>query len=222
MKTRFVGVVAAFASIVVVFAAVVLTIAAIQDYQENGGQSFIERAASIVGIGTLTEEVVQVKVEIEGEDVDELDKRSSDPPEIFRFFRESEDSEEWLEDLFDGGWLGGEEYFAFEDRVEEELPFGRFDFEGRWRSDWIDELVERGWMTEKDADEFRSWFDDLPAEFEDRSPNFSGDRDFEFDRDDGRFRFRWRWDSSDDDPSEDHEDEGKDRYGLGPNKGLRS
>ena len=35
MKTRFVGVVAAFAAIVVVFAAVVLTIAAIEDYQEN-------------------------------------------------------------------------------------------------------------------------------------------------------------------------------------------
>ncbi|MXZ03684.1 MAG: hypothetical protein F4Y88_08485, partial [Chloroflexi bacterium] len=175
MKTRFVGVVAAFAAIVVVFAAVVLTIAAIEDYQENRGQSFIERAATIVGIGSLTEEVVEVKVEVEYEDVDEVEKRSSDPPEIFRFFGRSEDSEEWLYDLFDGGkggWLGGEEYFEFEDRIEEELPFRRFDFEGRWRADWIDELVERGWMTEEDADEFRSWFDDLPAEFDKRVPNF--------------------------------------------------
>ena len=53
MKTRFVGVVAAFAAIVVVFAVVVLSIAAIEDYQENKGQSFIERAASIVGIGSF-------------------------------------------------------------------------------------------------------------------------------------------------------------------------
>ncbi len=219
MKTRFFGVVAASAAIVVVFAAVVLTIAAIEDYQENKGQSFIERAASIVGIGTLTEEVVKVKVEMEYEDVDEVEKRSSDPPEIFRFFGRSEDSEEWLDDLFDGGkggWLGGEEYFEFEDRIEEEFPFGRFDFEGPWRADWIDELVERGWMTEEDADEFRSWFDDLTSEFEERGPNFSGDRDFEFDSDDGRFRFRWRWDSSDDDWFFENRPE----YDKGPKNGV--
>ena len=204
MKTRFVGVVAAFAAIVVVFAAVVLTIAAIEDYEENKGQSFIERAASIVGIGSLTEEVVEVNDEdvYELEKRYEVEKRSSDAPEIFRFFGRTEDSEEWLDDLFEdgkGGWLGGEEYFEFEDRIEEELPFGRFDFEGRWRADWIDELVERGIMTREDADEFKSWLEDLPAEFEERAPNFSDDRDFEFDSDDGRFRFRWRWDGSDDD-----------------------
>ena len=199
MKTRFFGVVVAFAAIVVVFAAVVLTIAAIEDYEENKGQSFIERAASIVGFGTLTENEEPSLYKIE---VTEPDAKSFDRPESFRFFGRSENIEEWLDDLLEGGKggsLGGEEYFEFEDRIEDELPFGRFDFEGPWRADWIDELVERGWMTEEDADEFRSWFDDLPAEFEERIPNFSGDRDFEFDSDDGRFRFRWRWDSSDDD-----------------------
>ena len=101
MRTRVIGVITALVAITVAFAGIVLTIAAVQDYQENRGQSFIERAASMVGIGTLTEEVVQVKVEVEYEDVDEVEKRSSDAPEIFRFFGRSEDSEEWLDDLFD-------------------------------------------------------------------------------------------------------------------------
>ncbi len=204
MKTRFVGVVAAVAAIVVVFAVVVLTIAAIQDYQENKGQSFVERAASIVGIGTLTENEEPSLYKIE---VAEPDANSSERDE---FFRRSEDTEEWLDDLFDGGWLGGEEHFDFEDRIErlpglprferfEELPFGRFDFEGPQGTDWIDQLVERGIMTEEDADQFRSWFEGLPNDFDEWAPDFSGDRDFEFDSDDGRFRFRWRWDSSDDD-----------------------
>ena len=210
MRTRFIGVVTAFAAVVFVFASVVFAIAAIQDYQENKGQSFIERVASIVGLGTLAEEVAQVKVEATDEDVAESEKRSSDPPETFRFFRRSEDAEEWLDDLLDREWLYRDDTYRFEDRIErmpdrrpfkgaEELPFGRFDFEGPWRSDWIDELVERGWMTEEDADEFKSWFNDLPNEFDERVPGFSEDRDFEFDSDDGRFRFRWRWDSSDDD-----------------------
>ena len=86
--------------------------------------------------------------------------------------------------------------------------------------EWIDELVERGIMTEEDADEFRSWFEGLPKDFDGWGPDFYGDRDFEFDSDDGRFRFRWRWDGSDDDPWGDYEDEDKDRYGLGRNKGI--
>lgn len=196
MGARFVGVVTAFAAIVVVFATIVLTIAAIQDYQENKGGSFIERAASIVGVGTLTENEEPSLYKIE---VTEPDAKSFARPESFRFFRRSEDTEEWLDDLFEGGWLGGEEYFEFEERIEEELPFGRFDFEGPWRSDWIDQLVERGFMTEEGADEFRSWFEGLPKDFDGWGPDFSGDRDFEFDSDDGRFRFRWRWDGSDDD-----------------------
>ncbi|MCY4473933.1 MAG: hypothetical protein OXC83_00655 [Chloroflexi bacterium] len=210
MKTRFVGVVAAFAAIVVVFAVVVLTIAAIQDYQENKGQSFIERAAGIVGIGTLTEDVAQVTVEVDDGDVDELEKRSSDPPDIFRFFGRSEDNEEWLDDLLEREWPDREYEYRFEDRLDrsterlpfesfEELPFSRFDFEGPWGSDWVEEFVERGWITEEDADEFKSWFDDLPDSFDRGMPSFSGDREFEFDSDDGRFRFRWRWDKPDDD-----------------------
>lgn len=202
MKTRFVGVVAAFAAIVVVFAVVVLTIAAIQDYQENNGQSFIERAASIVGMGTLVNEDAQVKV-----DVDEPEKRSSDPSDIFRFFGHSEDTEEWLDDLFERRRLDLEDSFMFEDRVERGTPFegflrlpsDRWEFEGPLQTEWIDRLVERGLMTEEDADEFKSWFDDLPKEFDERIPGFSGDRDFEFDSDDGRFRFRWRWSQPDDD-----------------------
>ena len=204
MKSRTIGVATALAAIAVVFAAVVLTIAAIQDYQENKGGSFIERAASIVGIGTLTENEEPSLYKIE---VTEPDTKSFDRPESFRFFGRSEDSAEWLDDLLDGGWLGGEEYFEFEDRIEEELPFGRFDFEGSWRADWVDKLVERGWMTEEDADEFRSWFDELPNEFDQKIPGLSDDREFEFDSDDERFRFRWRWDSSDDDRDwffEDH------------------
>ncbi len=212
MNTRFVGVVAAFAAIVFVFAVVVLTIAAIQDYQENNGQSFIERAAGIVGIGTLTEneEPSLYKIEITDSDVVEQRAKFVERDEPFQFFRRSEDPEEWLDDLFDGGWFGGEEYFEFEDRIErlpdlprfrrfEELPFGRFDFEGRRGTEWVDQLVERGIITEEDADEFKSWFDELPNEFDDRIPDFSGDRDFEFDSDDGRFRFRWRWNQPDDD-----------------------
>ena len=209
MKTRFVGVVAAVAAIVVVFAVVVLTIAAIQDYQENKGQSFVERAASIVGIGTLTEDVAQVRVVVDDEDVVELEKSSSDAPDMFRFFGRSEDDEEWLEDLLEREWPDREYEYRFEDRVERSTPFegflrlpsDRWEFEGPWRDEWewIDQLVERGIMTEDDADQFRSWFEGLPKDFDEWGPDYSGDRDFEFDSDDGRFRFRWRWDSSDDD-----------------------
>ncbi len=209
MKTRFVGVVAAFAAIVVVFAVVVLTIAAIQDYQENKGQSFIERAAGIVGIGTLTEDVAQVRVEVDDEDVGDPENRSSGPPDIFRFFGRSEDNEGWLDDLFERERLDRDYEYRFEDRVERSTPFegflklpsDRWEFEGPWRAEWewIDQLVERGIMTEDDADQFRSWFEGLPNEFDDRIPDFSGDRDFEFDSDDGRFRFRWRWNQPDDD-----------------------
>lgn len=206
MKTRFVGVVSAFAAIVVVFATVVFAIAAMEDYQENKGRSFIERAGSIVGIGTLREvdDVGQVKIEA-------TDSASSaDAPDILRFFLESEGAENLLDDLFDLEGMNRDYEYRFEDRIdrlpslrriegEKRLPFDGFDFEGPWRGDWIDDLVELGLMTEEDADEFRSWFDDLPNEFDKRGPHFSGDRDFEFDGDDGRFRFRWRWDSSGDD-----------------------
>ena len=201
MGARFVGVVTAFAAIVVVLATVVLTIAAIQDYQENKGGSFIERAASIVGVGTLTEEAVQVRVEVDDEDVDR--------PDIFRFFGRSEDDGEWLDDLFDRERMDRDYEFRFEDRVERSTPFegflrlpsDRWEFEGSWGSDWewIDQLVERGFMTEEGADEFRSWFEGLPKDFDEWGPDFSKDGDFEFDSDDGRFRFRWRWDGSDDD-----------------------
>ena len=105
MKTRVIGVVTTLAAITVTFIGIVLTIAAIQDYQENKGESFIERAASIVGFGTLTEEVAQVKVDAADEDVDESEKRSSDPSEIFRFFGRSEDNEEWFDDFFERRWL---------------------------------------------------------------------------------------------------------------------
>ena len=94
MKPRVIGVATALAAITIVFTAIVLTIATIQDYQENKGESFIERAASIVGFGTLTEDFAEVKVEMADEDVAEPEKRSSDPPDIFRFFGRSEGSEE--------------------------------------------------------------------------------------------------------------------------------
>ncbi len=207
MKTRVIGVTTAIAAIAIVFIAIVFTIAAIQDYQENKGQSFIERAASIIGIGTLTEpeEATQVKIEIADDDL-----ADPDAPDILRFFLESEGTEKRLDDLFDRERLDRDYEYRFEDRIErlpdltpfegfDELPFDRFEFEGPWRSEWIDQLVERGFMTEEDADEFRSWFEDLPKGLDEWAPDFSEDRDFEFDSDDGRFRFRWRWDSSDDD-----------------------
>ncbi len=212
MRSRTIGVVTALAAITLVFAAIVLAIAAIEDYQENRGQSFIERAASIIGVGTLTEheQFAQVKIEVtDDENVAESGGWSSEPPEPFRFFRRSDNNEEWLDDLFDKKRFDREDLFDFKDRVErvpdfprfeqfEEFPYGKFELEIPWQSDWVDNLIEKGWMTEEDADEFRSWFDDLPNEFDDRLPDFSGDRDFEFNSDDGRFRFRWRWDSSDD------------------------
>ncbi len=202
MKNRFFGVVIALFAITVAFAGIVLTIAAIQDYQENKGLSFIERAASIVGMGLLVEEDAQVKV-----DIDEPEKRSSDPPDVFRFFGQHEDREEWLDDLFERRRLDREDSFRFEDRVERVTPFegflrlpsDRWEFEGPLQTKWIDQLVERGFMTEEDADEFKSWFNNLPNEFDERIPDFSGDREFEFDSDDGRFRFRWRLDKPDDD-----------------------
>ncbi len=215
MKTRFVGVVAAFASIVVVFATVVLTIAAIEDYEENKGQSFIERAASIVGIGSLTEEVARVKVEIDDEDVYELEKRPSDPPDIFRFFGRSEDGEEWLDDLFDREGLDRDHEYRFEDSL---LP--GWEFSGFVPPDWLSDLVERGVMTQEEVDQLRSWLDALPDSFGDDIPRFSDDRSFEFESDDGRFRFKGRWglDKRDNNSSENDEDE--DRYELRPNKGI--
>ena len=221
MKTRFVGVVAAFTAIVVVFATVVLTIAAIEDYQENKGQSFIERAASIVGIGTLTEEVARVKVEVDDEDVYELEKRyevekrSSDAPDIFRFFGRSEDGEEWLDDLLDREGLDRDYEYRFEDSL---LP--GWEFSGFVPPDWLGDLVERGVMTQEEVDQLRSWLDDLPDSFGDAMPRFSDERNFEFESDDGRFRFKGRWgfDKPDNNSSENDEDE--DKYELRPNKGI--
>ena len=224
MKTRFVGVVAAFAAIVVVFAVVVLTIAAIQDYQENKGQSFIERAASIVGIGTLTEDVAQVTVEVDDEDVGDPEKRSSGPPDIFRFFGRSEDNEEWLDDLFERRQEDREYSFKFEDRMER-LPADSllpgWEFSGFVPPDWLEDLVKSGVMTQEDVDQLRSWLDDLPDSFGDGMPRFSDERNFEFESDDGRFRFKGRWGfgDSEDDSADEYEDD-EDRYELLPNKGI--
>ena len=77
-------------------------------------------------------------------------------------------------------------------------------------------LVERGFMTEEGADEFRSWFEGLPKDFDEWGPDFSKDGDFEFDSDDGRFRFRWRWDGSDDDWFFERDPE----YGKGRKNGV--
>ena len=126
MKPRVIGVATALAAITIVFTAIVLTIATIQDYQENKGESFIERAASIVGFGTLTEDVAEVKVEMADEDVAEPEKRSSDPPDIFRFFGRSEGSEESFDDLFERRWRDRDDSYRFEDRIERlpDSPFG--------------------------------------------------------------------------------------------------
>ena len=234
MKTRVIGVVTTLAAITVVLAGIVFTIAAIQDYQANRGESFIERAASIVGIGTLKqpEQDAQVKIETTNDDdVAEPDSKSSDSPEIFRFFGRTEDNEEWLDDLFDREWLDREESFRFEDRIErmpdlprferfEELPFDSFEFERPRRTDWLGDLVERGVMTQDELNQLKSWIDNLPDSFDGVMPRFLDERNFEFESDDGHFRFRgrWRMDEPDNDSSEEHEDE--DRFELGADKGI--
>ena len=181
MKPRVIGVATALAIITIVFTAIVLTIAAIQDYQENKGESFIERAASIVGFGSLTE------------DVAEPEKRSSDPPDIFRFFGRSEDGEE----SFDG-----------------------WEFQGFVPPDLLNDLVERGVMKPEEVDQLKEWLDNLPDSFGDAKPRYSDKRSFEFDSDDGRFRFRgeWNFGEPEDDSTDEHKDD--DRYELGPNKGI--
>ena len=199
MKPRAIGVLTALAAIVVVFATVVFTIATIQDYQQNKGQSSIERAASIVGFGTLTEDAAEVKVEMADEDVAEPEKRSSDPPDIFRFFGRSEDGEE----SFDG-----------------------WEFQGFVPPDLLDDLVERGVMTQDEADQIQSWLENLPDSVSETMPKFLGNRSFEFDSEDGRFRFRGEWnfgepeDDSTDEHKDDNDDDDDDRYELGPNKGI--
>lgn len=203
MKSRFIGVVAALAAITIVFTAIVLTIAAIQDYDANRGKSFIERAASIVGIGSLTQsnEPTIVKIEI-SEDDSERYAKPSEPTDKLRPFRKQDANEGWSDRFFQRDGQERDYKYEFEDRFGKyppEAPFDRWRFEGFIPPDWLDDLVERGFMTEEDADELRSLFDDLPEEFDERLPGFLDDRDFEFDSDDGRFRFRWRWDSSDDD-----------------------
>ena len=199
MKPRAIGVLTALAAIVVVFATVVFTIATIQDYQQNKGQSSIERAASIVGFGTLTEDAAEVKVEMADEDVAEPEKRSSDPPDIFRFFGRSEDGEE----SFDG-----------------------WEFQGFVPPDLLDDLVERGVMTQDEADQIQSWLENLPDSVSETMPKFLGNRSFEFDSDDGSFRFRGEWnfgepeDDSTDEHKDDKDDKDDDRYELGRNKGI--
>ncbi len=194
MKPRVIGVATALAAITIVFTAIVLTIAAIQDYQENKGESFIERAASIVGFGTLTEDAAEVKVEMAEEDVAEPDKRSSDPPDIFRFFGRSEDGEE----SFDG-----------------------WEFQGFVPPDLLDDLVERGVMTQDEADQIQSWLENLPDSVSETMPKFLGNRSFEFHSDDGSFRFRgeWNFGEPEDDSTDEHKDD-NDIYELGPNKGI--
>ena len=182
MKPRVIGVATALAAITIVFTAIVLTIATIQDYQENKGESFIERAASIVGFGTLTEDVAEVKVEMADEDVAEPEKRSSDPPDIFRFFGRSEGSEE----SFDG-----------------------WEFQGFVPPDLLDDLVERGVMTQDEADQIQSWLENLPDSVSETMPKFLGNRSFEFDSDDGSFRFRgeWNFGEPEDDSTDEHKDD---------------
>ena len=196
MKPRAIGVLTALAAIVVVFATVVFTIATIQDYQQNKGESFIERAASIVGFGTLTEDAAEVKVEMADEDVAEPEKRSSDPPDIFRFFGRSEDGEE----SFDG-----------------------WEFQGFVPPDLLDDLVERGVMTQDEADQIQSWLENLPDSVSETMPKFLGNRSFEFHSDDGSFRFRgeWNFGEPEDDSTDEHKDDkDDDRYELGRNKGI--
>ena len=202
MKTRVIGVTTAIAAIAIVFIAIVFTIAAIQDYQENKGQSFIERAASIVGIGSLTEtnEPTKVKIEISEEDTERYAK-PSEPTDTLRPFRKYDANEGWSDRFFKRDGEERDYKYKFEDRFDKsppEAPFDGWRFEGFIPPDWLDDLVERGIMTEEDADELKSWFDDLPQEFDEKLPGFLDDREFGFDSDDGRFRFRWRWDSSDD------------------------
>ncbi len=202
MKSRFLGVVTALAAITIVFTAIALTIAAIQDYDANRGKSFIERAASIVGIGSLTETNEPTKVKMEISEDSERYSKPSDPGEKYRFFGRSEGKEGWSDKFFERDGEKRDYRYKFEDRFDKtppEAPFDGWRFEGFIPPDWIDELVERGVMTEEDADELKSLFDDLPEEFDERLPGFLDDRDFEFGSDDGRYRFRWRWDSSDDD-----------------------
>ena len=198
MKPRVIGVATALAAITIVFTAIVLTIATIQDYQENKGESFIERAASIVGFGTLTEDFAEVKVEMADEDVAEPAKRSSDPPDIFRFFGRSEGSEE----SFDG-----------------------WEFQGFVPPDLLDDLVERGVIKPEEVDQLKEWLDNLPDSFGDGKPRYSDKRSFEFDSEDGRFRFRgeWNFGEPEDDSTDEHKDDNDDdddRYELGPNKGI--
>ena len=226
MKIRVIGVLTTLVAITVAFIGIVFAIAAVQDYQENKGQSFIERAASIVGIGTFTqpEEVAKAKIEATNDhDVAEPDSNSSEAPEIFRFFRRSEDTEEWLDDLFDREWLDREDAFRFEDWIErlpDDSSFRGWEFSGFVPPDWLGDLVERGVMTQDQADQLKSWIDNLPDSFGDAMPRFADERDFEFESDDGRFRFRGRWhlDEPENDSSEEHKDEN--RFELGSDKGV--
>lgn len=225
MKTRVIGVLTTLVAITVAFMGIVFVIAAVQDYQENKGRSFIERAASIVGIGPLMKEaeVAQATQGVVERDIDEADTESSDPPEIFRFFGSSEDREEMLDDLFDREWLDREDSFRFEDRIDripDISPFHGWEFSGFVPPDWVDGLFERGVITQDELDQLKSWIDNLPDSFSDAMPRFSDERNFEFESDDGYFRFRGRWhlDEPDNDPSEEHEDE--DRFELGADKGI--
>ena len=228
MNPRVIGVATALAAITIVFTAIVLTIAAIQDYQENKGESFIERAASIVGFGSLTEDVAEVKVEMADEDVAEPEKRSSDPRDVFRFFGRSEGSEESFDDLFERRWRDRDDSYRFEDRIERlpaDSPFAGWEFQGFVPPDWLNDLVERGVMKPEEVDQLKEWLNNLPDSFGDGKPRYSDKRSFEFDSEDGRFRFRgeWNFGEPEDDSTDEHKDDNDDdddRYELGPNKGI--
>ena len=227
MKIRVVGVIAAFAAMVVVFAVIVFAVAAMQDYRENRGRSFIERAASIVGIGAFSEDDDVSRVKIEAADNDGVGELGINPTEaldMLRYLLESEVAGEMLDDLFDGEWLDGDYEYGLEDRVER-LPadslFRGGGLSGLVPSDWLGDLVERGVMTQEEADQLEWWLDDLPYSFDGLFSEFLDDRSFEFESDDGRFRFKGRWGAGDseNDSADEYEDDG-DGYELRPNKGV--
>ena len=154
--------------------------------------------------------------------------------ERFSFGEESEDVDEWLGAFLERVWeeeeeiegveekSGGErvvrpfaERREFERRFDsfDDLPFGRFEFEGSDHADWLDELVEQGVMSREEADILESWFEDLPGAFGEGLRGFPGERDFEFDSDDGRFRFRGQWrfgEDEDVEPSHSDDDDNGD------------
>ncbi len=211
MKKRVWGVLATVSIIAVAFAGTIVGVAAIQDYRENKGDSFVERVPSLIGMEkeTVPSAVAKTTKETDEESAAELKDRRLEPPEVSR----SDDSHSFDESPFS-------ERRDFDEGLErfDDFPFERFEFGSLDRTEWLDELVERGFMTQEDAEELKSWFNNLPESFGEGMPDFPSQRNFEFDRDDGRFRFRghWRWSDSEDDDSSD----GEPRGNHDPNNGI--